>query len=387
MKKKIAILGSTGSIGCSLLNIIKKDKKNFDIFLLTTNKNYKDLFKQAKTFKVKSLIITDVRAFNKARKNKLSTNFKIYNTFDFNKIFKSIKLDYLMSAITGIAGLDPTLKSIKFTKNIAIANKEAIICGWNLLQRKLKSHKVNFIPVDSEHFSIWFGSDKSIKTKASKIYLTASGGPFLYKKIKDFKKINIASALKHPNWKMGKKISIDSSTMMNKVFEVIEARNIFDFPIENISILTHPQSYLHGIVKFKNGIIKLIAHDTTMEVPIFNTLYGDTNKTFKTKDVDIGILNDLKLKSVDRKQYPLIKILNYLDNNISMFETIIVSANDTLVNLFLNKKINYNEISSRLLNFIKLKEFRKYKRVIPKNVKDITKLDRYVRLKIKAKCI
>ena len=271
MKKEIAILGSTGSIGRTLLDIIKKDKKNFSILLLTANKNYKLLLKQAKIFKVKNLIITDKKYFDIINK-KNQNNFQ-----DFNLIFKK-KIDYCMSSIVGLDGLDPTLKIIKYTKNIAIANKEAIICGWNLIQKELIKNNTEFIPVDSEHFSIWFALKNDFSNSIKELFITASGGPFLDFKLSKFKKIKVTDALKHPNWKMGKKITIDSATMMNKVFEVIEAKNIFNLDYKKLDILTHPKSYIHAIVKYNSGLIKIIAHDTNMSIPIFNTLYNNSKK-------------------------------------------------------------------------------------------------------------
>ncbi len=215
MKKKIAILGSTGSIGENTLKIIKQDKKNFEIILLSTNKNINKIFKQAKEFKVKNIIISDLNSFLKAQHKFKKTNIKIYNDFNnLNKIFKK-KNDLIMSSITGLSGLEPTLKSIKFCKKILVANKEAIICGWNLITKELKKYKTNFIPVDSEHFSIHSLLNAENEKKIDKIYITASGGPFLNLAKKNFIKIKPSQALKHPNWKMGKKITIDSSTMMN----------------------------------------------------------------------------------------------------------------------------------------------------------------------------
>ena len=223
--KKIVIFGSTGSIGTSLINIIKKNKKNFKIELISANKNYKKLINQALYFNVKNLIITDKNSFLKAKKFLKNDNIKVYNNFDsFKKIFKNKKIDYTMSAITGFEGLKPTLGIIKFTKVIAIANKESIICGWNLIKKNLDKYKTKFIPVDSEHFSIWSLIDKELFNNFEKIYLTASGGPFRTYKLNQFKNITPKKALKHPNWSMGKKISIDSATMMNKVFEIIEAK-------------------------------------------------------------------------------------------------------------------------------------------------------------------
>ena len=178
MKKKIAILGSTGSIGKSLLKLINKDKNNFKIVLLTANKNHKLLIKQAKKFKVKNLIINKKKIFQEIKK-KYNSKFKIFNNFnDLRKIFNN-KIDYTMSSITGIQGLTPTLNIIKFSKKIAIANKESIICGWNLIKNELKKNNAEFIPVDSEHFSLWYGTRDIKKDTIEKIYITASGAHFI----------------------------------------------------------------------------------------------------------------------------------------------------------------------------------------------------------------
>ena len=176
MKKQIAILGSTGSIGKSLLQIIKKNKNEFNIILLTANKNYKELLKQTKTFKVQNVIITDKNSFEIFLKINKNKKIKVYNNFDYLKLIFKSKIDYVMSSITGIDGLIPTLKVIPFSKTLAIANKESIICGWNLI-KKNKKFKTIFVPVDSEHFSIWYSLKNKKNINIKKIYLTASGGP------------------------------------------------------------------------------------------------------------------------------------------------------------------------------------------------------------------
>tara|TARA_Y100000591_G_scaffold332792_1_gene371600 strand:+ start:132 stop:1301 length:1170 start_codon:yes stop_codon:yes gene_type:complete len=389
MKKKIAILGSTGSIGKTLINIIKQDKKNFEVILLAANKNYKELFKQAKIFNVKNIIINDKKSFLTFKKKYKNNKIRIFQNFEsLDKILKS-KLDYTMSAISGIDGLDPTLKIIKKTKKIAIANKESIICGWNLIDKELKKNKTKFIPVDSEHFSIWsLVKDYNYKF-IDKIYITASGGPFLKWPISKIKKVTPAKALKHPNWSMGKKISIDSATMMNKVFEVIETQRIFNLKKSSIKILIHDKSYIHAIVEFKNGLKKILAHDTNMKIPIFNTLYDNINevKFLKSKNLDINKLNNLDLKNLDKKKFPLTKILNKISNKGSLLETVLISANDELVNLFLKKKISYVELQKNLLRLLDLPEFRVFRKKIPKNINEINKLNTYVRLKIKELCI
>ena len=381
---KIAIFGSTGSIGTSLLNIIKKDKKNFKIELLTANKNYKKLLEQAKFFNVKNVIITDNISFLKATKFLKNTKVKVFKNFNsLDKIFDiSKKIDYSMCAISGFQGLKPTLDIIKFTKTIAIANKESIICGWNLIKKDLIKYETNFIPVDSEHFSIWSLLDNNKKNNFEKIYITASGGPFRNLPLKKFKYISIKDALKHPNWSMGKKISIDSATMMNKVFEIIEAKKIFDLNYNQLEILIHPKSYLHAIIKFNNGLSKLLIHDTNMTIPIFNSVYFETDKRLKSKKINIDILNNLDLKKIDKIKFPVIKILNNMSEKDSLFETIIVSANDKLVDLFLNNKIKFNDISNTLLEICSIPEFNKFRLIKPKNVDEISDLADYVSLKI-----
>ena len=332
--KKIAILGSTGSIGKQTIDIVRKDKKNFKILLLTANKNYKLLSKQIKEFKVKNVIVTNKKSYQILKKK-----FKKVNIInDLSKIDKMInsKLDYTMSSISGFDGLKPTIKIIKKTKIIAIANKESIICGWSLIKKEIDRHKTKFIPVDSEHFSIWSEIKNVNPEIIDQVIITASGGPFLNLKNKKIKKTP-KLATNHPNWKMGKKISTDSATLMNKVFEVIEAKKIFSIDLSKFKILIHPKSYVHAIIKFNNGLIKLVAHDTDMKIPIFNTLYNNKNYKIKSKKINFKLLNNLNLNVVNLKKYPLVKILNFVPKNDTLFETLLVSVNDELVDLFFKK--------------------------------------------------
>ena len=382
MKKKIAILGSTGFIGRALLDIVIKNRNEFEISLLTANKSHKSLLSQAKKFNVKNLIILDKKSYNILKKKTQNLNINIYNNFNcFNKIFRN-KIDYVMSSVVGIGGLEPTIKIIKFTKKIVIANKESIICGWNLIKIELKKYNTEFIPVDSEHFSLWYGLINLNISNVEKIYLTASGGPFHKTPLNRFKKIKISQALKHPNWTMGKKISIDSATLINKIYEVIEAKNIFDISYNKIQILIHPKSYVHALLKFKNGLIKIIAHDTTMKIPIFNTIYFNSNKKILSNKVNFKILNNLDLKNANSKRYPMIKLMELLPNKSSLFETVIVSANDTLVEFFLEKKIKFTDIHKQLFKILNDDEFLIYRKIEPKKLNDILDLNKYVRLKL-----
>ena len=382
MKKKIVILGSTSSIGKSLLQIVEKDKKNFKIELLTANTNYKDLISQAKKFDVKNIIITDPNSFKKTKIFCKNKEINIFQNFENLKKILPKKVDYVMSAISGIGGLLPTFNIINRTKLIAIANKEAIICGWPLIKKKLKKHKTKFIPIDSEHFSIFSLLDNKNKNDIEKIFITASGGPFINLPRNKFNKIKLRDALKHPNWSMGKKITIDSATLMNKVFEVIEAKNIFNIDYKNISILTHPKSYVHAIIKFKNGLTKFLIHEPDMKIPIYNSIYDQTFKTFKNRPLNFTTLNNLNLKKVDKKKFPLVRLLNKLPKKSSLFETVLITVNDYLVYKFLEKKINFQKLIKLINKILNLKEFQKLKKIYPKSIKEIYNLRDYVHLKL-----
>ena len=370
MTYKISILGSTGSIGITTLNIIKKNKKNFHIQLLSTNNNVKKIYQQANEFNVKNVIVTNNKKYllwrNKFKKKKIN----IFNNFDcFKKILKK-KLDYTIIAISGIEGLYPTIKIIKHTKKIAVANKESIICGWNLIKKELAKNNTKFIPVDSEHFSIFRLINKESKLKINKIIITASGGPFLNKNINN--KIKIKDALNHPNWRMGKKITIDSATMMNKVFEVIEAKKIFNISLNKIDILINPNSYLHAIVIFNDGTIKMLAHETDMEIPIFNSIYDIQNKNYPNMmKFNIKKINNLNLSTPDKNKFKTLNSLKLIPINDTLFETILITINDELVHRFLNKEFKFKKLMFYLNKIINFKFFRKYCNVKPNSVNQI----------------
>ena len=181
---------------------------------------------------------------------------------------------------------------------------------------------------------------------------------------------------------MGAKISVDSSTMVNKIFEIIEAKKIFSLSYRQLEIIIHPKSYVHAIIKFKDGMIKIIAHETTMQIPISNTLSSKNLGNFETKKINLKKLNQLQLSKISKKQFPLTKIINQLPENYSLFETILVSINDELVKLFLNKKISYTNLIKKLLKFVSSKDFYKYKFIEPKKIDDILNLNNYIKSKI-----
>jgi 1-deoxy-D-xylulose-5-phosphate reductoisomerase len=368
MKKNVIILGSTGSIGKSTIKVLSKDKKNFKICLLSTNRNSNTLINQAITFKVKNLIISDKIEFNKAKIKYKNLRINFFNDFEIiNKLFRKKEIDYSMVSIVGLDGLRPS----------------SLLSGWSLINSELTKYKTKFIPIDSEHFSISsLLNSPAQKNSIEKVFITASGGPFLNYSKKMLRKVTIKDALKHPNWRMGNKITIDSSTLMNKVFEVIEAKNIFNLSYNQISVLIHQNSYAHALLKFKNGPIKLLLHEPDMKIPIQNSIYDLDSKKLKTKEINFKILNNLRFKFVNEKQFPLIKILKILPNRCSLYETVLLSINDFFVEKFLNKKITYIELVNLIKKYALNKHFLSFRNKRIKSMSQIYKIREYVYLKL-----
>ena len=322
------------------------------------------------------MILRFIKKLKKENKNK---KIKIINTIKDFKPKK--KIDITITAIPGIAGLAPTLTTIKLSKKILIANKESIICGWNLIDRNAKKYKTKIIPIDSEHFSIF----KLIKNQnlddIKKIYLTASGGPFLNLKKKEIRKISPKKALKPPKWKMGKKITIDSATLMNKILELVEAHKIFQIPYNKLDILIHPNSLVHAIVEFNNGLYKFIYHETSMIIPIANAIFEknlNIQDFFKSK-FNKKFNTNLTFSQVDKKIFPTIRLKNSIKNNPSA-PTIINASNEVLVDQFLGKKIAFFDIFKYIMSVLKDKNYKKYAIRNPKNINQILKIDNWAKI-------
>ena len=383
MKKIISILGSTGSIGTSSLKVINKEKNEFKFNVLSANSNYKEIINQIKKYKPRYFIISNNKTFlkvkNKIRKSKtiLLNNYK-------KIVYTKYKNDITIAAIPGLAGLEPTIELVKKSKKILIANKESIICGWNIINTLAKKNKTIVVPIDSEHFSINKILENYKDSEVEKIYITASGGPFLNTPISKFKKITPRDAIKHPKWKMGKKISVDSATLMNKILELIEAQKIFPYKLNKYEIIIHPQSLVHAIVKFKNGFSKFLYHEPNMIVPITNAIYDSKvliKKYLNGKDENI---KNLEFFKVDKKKFPSINLIPKLNNHVST-PIIINAANEILVDQFLKKNISFNSIYAYLSILLRDKSYKKYAIQRPVNLKKIYLIDywaRYTILKI-----
>ena len=377
MKKLISILGSTGSIGQTTLKIVDKKKNYFRPYFFSANKNLKKISKQIIKYKPHYFLINNKKVFEKVKKKYRKSNTKIINTISISNIKK--KSDITVAAIPGIEGLSPTLLMIKKTKKMLIANKESVICGWTLINKQSVKYKTKLIPVDSEHFSIFQLIQKTNLDDIEKVYLTASGGPFLGFKKNELKKIEPKHALKHPKWNMGKKVTIDSSTLMNKILEYIEAQKLFKLPKEKLDILIHPESLVHAVIKFKNGLTKFIYHDTSMIVPISNAIF-EKNLQIKEFIKTKNSFQNLTFKEPDIKNFPIIKIINKV-NEYPSTSIIVNAANEVLVEHFLRKKVPFLGIPVIIQKILGDRNYRKYAIRIPVDLKVIDKINSWAKIK------
>ena len=370
-KKTFAILGSTGSIGKSSLNVISK-LKDAKVKLIFADKNFREILNQIRIYKPKVVVVNSFETFIKL-KNMFKKKIKILNDYKESKKYLK-KIDTTISAIPGINGLEPTIFFTQLSKKVLIANKESVICGWNLITKKAKKFNTKLIPIDSEHFSINFLLKNYLPDQISKIYITASGGPFLNLDKKNFKKVQPNQAIKHPKWKMGKKISVDSATLMNKVLEVIEAVKLFTINLNKFKIIIHPQSLVHSIIELKNGLRIFLYHEPDMRIPIANAI---ENKSKNLENFNFNykkISNSLTFLTIDKTKFPVEEILKKININNSS-PILINAANEIIVDQFLRKKIKFLEIFKYLKLFLNTLEYIKTSKIKANSIMSIKKID------------
>ena len=377
--KTVAILGSTGSIGKTTLEIIKKTKK-FKVILIIANSNYSKILSQIKIFKPKIVVINNFKVFLKVKKNNKLKKTIILNTLTTIESYIK-KIDITVSAIPGISGLKPTLIFVKLSNKILLANKESIVCGWKLIKKNAIKYKTELVPIDSEHFSISELTKNNSNEEIEKIYITASGGPFLKLNKNKFKNIKPKDAIKHPKWKMGKKISVDSATLMNKVLELTEAVQLFPFDASKYEIVIHPQSLVHAIIKYKNGTTNFLYHQPDMKIPISNALFEgklDYFKYFKDKNLNNLSNQKLEFSPADKEKFTTLKLIPTMNTNKSA-PIIINAANEIFVDEFLKGNIHFNDISAYLKLVLEDRSYIKTSNMPANSVKNIYKIDAWSR--------
>ena len=367
--KKIGILGSTGSVGTQALNIIENNLDKFEIVFLSANSNADLLLEQAKKFNPKYICI-NVKNKKSFLTDALKSTVVLTGKEGILEICNNQEVDLILNSIVGYHGLEPTLKIINSGINIALSNKESIVQAGHIVIPLAKDKGVKIFPVDSEHSALWqclIGEDPNT---VKKIILTASGGPFRTMNRNDFHKITKIQALDHPNWNMGKKISIDSATMMNKGFELIEAKWLFNIDVDKIEIVVHPQSIIHSMIEFCDGSIKAQLSDPDMRIPIqFALSYP---KRYEMKDMNFNVekFSNLSFEPVDMKKFKCVKLAYDAIKLGGSYPTVLNVANDLLVDLFINDKILFDMIPKYIEQSMSAHSFIKYPEI--KEILEIT---------------
>lgn len=345
---KLAIFGSTGSIGKNTLEVVKSLKKNnfpVEVVFLSANENISALYQQTIEFSPKYIFV------NSPAKAKEFSGFSlpesttlILSQDKLSKVIESDIYDILVVSTVGFSGLKPTIQAIKAGRRIALANKEALVVAGSFIQPLSKEFNSEIIPVDSEHSAIMQCINGENKQTVSKIYLTASGGPFREKSIKEIENANVEEALNHPNWNMGNKITIDSATMMNKGFEVIEAKWLFNLDIDSIEVLIHPQSIIHSMVEFCDGSIKAQLGLPDMKLPIqYAITYPKRIKADYPK-LNFFKQNFLSFEKPDFEKFQCLKLAYYCIQEGGTYPTVLNAANEVAVDLFLKNKIKFSQL-------------------------------------------
>ena len=345
MKKKITIFGSTGSVGNSTLDIINLHKDKYELVGLTINKDYKQLISQIEKYKPKVVAIKDPKAFELFKKEFSCSNVKVLGGENCLLDILDFESNFVMAAIVGSAGLLPVIEAANKGIDIGLANKESLVCSGKILQSILKESGATLLPIDSEHNAIFQVFEESNINEVEKIILTASGGPFYGKQKNELMEIKPEEAVLHPNWKMGKKISVDSATLMNKGLEFIEAHYLFDIPIEKIEVLIHPQSIVHSCVEYTDGSILSQMGTPDMKTPIAYALSYPKRISAPIKKLDLANIKKLSFHKPDNITFPA---LNLAIESIKVggnAPTVLNAANEVAVDAFLQNKISFLSIT------------------------------------------
>lgn len=344
--KRITILGSTGSIGTQTLDVVRKNKDKFEVVAISANSSVDLLLEQILEFNPKYVAVYNEESANKL-KNMIPNNIDIEVLSSMEGLVKICQLkevDIVLTAVVGMIGLVPTMAAIKAKKTIALANKETLVTAGEIVMEEAKKNNVDILPVDSEHSAIFQCLNGERKKDVEKIILTASGGPFRGKSKEELINVTKNQALKHPNWDMGRKISIDSSTLMNKGLEVIEAKWLFDVDVENIDIVVHPQSIIHSMVSFKDSSVMAQLGCPDMRLPIEYALTYPGRSETDFERLDLAKIATLTFEKPDMETFPCLQLAFKVLKLGGTYPTVLNAANEVLVNEFLDDKIGFYDI-------------------------------------------
>ena len=345
MKKRISILGSTGSIGVNALKVVRDISESYEIVNLSGNMNADLMIKQCDEFQPKSIVMINEEAAEKVQKELMNKDIEVLSgRGNLLRISKEKNVDLVLNALVGSSGMEPTLEALKAGVDVALSNKESLVVAGDLITSSMKNSGANLFPVDSEHSAIWQCMVGESVNDIEKIILTGSGGPFRERSTDLFSKITVADALNHPNWDMGKKITIDSATMMNKGLEVIEAYWLFNMHPSQIEIVVHPQSIIHSMIQFKDGSIKAQMGVPDMKIPIQYALTYPHHLEADWERLDFKLLGDLSFQEPDFDRFPCIQLAYKALDEMGTTPAVLNMANDYCVYKFLNEKIKFTDI-------------------------------------------
>ena len=342
--KKIAILGSTGSIGTQTLDVVRNNG-DIEVLGLSAGSNIKLLEEQIREFRPRVAAVWSEKKARELKEKVADTDTKVVSGMD--GLIELAVLDgteILVTAIVGMIGIRPTIEAIKAGKHIALANKETLVTAGHIIMPLAKKHKVSVLPVDSEHSAIFQSLQGSEHGAVKKILLTASGGPFRGKKEEELLEIKVEDALKHPNWSMGQKITIDSSTMVNKGLEVIEAKWLFDIPVDEVQVVIQPQSIIHSMVEYVDGAIIAELGTPDMRLPIQYALYYPERRYLPGDRLDFWSLGKLEFEKPDMETFYCLKLAYEAGRKGGSLPTVFNAANELAVSMFLKREIKYLEI-------------------------------------------
>lgn len=359
---EIGILGSTGSVGTQTLEIVRKYKEKIKVKLLGASKLSDNLISQIKEFNPDYVYIENGESKN-------IDNTKVIAGEENLEFLKDLDLDLFINAISGVKGIKPTYILLESGKKLATANKEAIICLGELEKDKYK----NLIPIDSEHSAIFQIIDRKPLDDIRRVILTASGGPFLNLPIEEFEKITIDQTLNHPRWSMGKKISVDSATLINKGFEVIEAHYLFDLSYEKIEVVIHPESIIHGMVEYIDGTVITNMSYPDMKIPISYAIFYPERKHINNNFLDFSKIKNLTFLEPDNKKFPLLNFAIECGKKGGIYPTILTVADEVAVNLYLQGKIKFLDIYQLIMKVVD--SFKVYP---IKNIQDLLEIIREI---------
>ncbi len=346
MKRKIAILGSTGSIGTQTLDIVRQHRDLFEVELISANNSAELLISQAREFDVNNVVVCNPDKYGIVAEGLKDSGSKVFAGIDsLCSLAAAEDVDIVVGAMVGFSGLKPTLAALEAGKILALANKETLVAAGSLVTRTMREHGAVILPVDSEHSAIFQCLLAAQGNAVEKIHLTASGGPFRSWSKEQIAAATAAQALKHPNWSMGAKVTIDSSTMMNKGFEVIEARWIFDIPVEKINVVVHPESIIHSMVEFEDGAVIAQLASPDMREPIGFALSFPARITVGNKKLDFGELGRMTFENADPDRFPCLALAYEAIRRGGNAPCALNSANEVAVAAFLRGQIGFYDIA------------------------------------------